>query len=150
MLQVLHDQAREVDVDGGGPLGRSVPLVRAGSKAGAVAPHMHAKAHVYRCSRWGRAGSSSAWTRAVRRQQQQRAGGWAGAACMRCGPAQAKWEAKARCRRPFWWPHTSREVRRLRRFPTACRGSASGAWTRPSGWMSRSDVWTLVFPRDNL
>jgi hypothetical protein len=38
MLQVLHDQAREVGADGGGPLGRSVPHVRAGSKAGAVAP----------------------------------------------------------------------------------------------------------------
>ena len=32
MLQVLHDQAREVAADGGGP------LVRAGSEAGATAP----------------------------------------------------------------------------------------------------------------
>jgi hypothetical protein len=38
MLQVLHDRAREVDVDEGGPLGRSVPLMRAGSEAGAVVP----------------------------------------------------------------------------------------------------------------
>jgi hypothetical protein len=50
MLQVLHDQAREVDVDGGGPLGRSVPLVRSGSEAGTMAPHMHAQAHVYQSS----------------------------------------------------------------------------------------------------
>ena len=81
MLQVLHDQAREVGADGGGP------LVRAESEAGATAPHTHAQVHTYRNSN------------SARRQQQQRsdrcgsvsAGRQELHACA-VGVAQAKWE----------------------------------------------------------
>ena len=56
MLQVLHDQAREVSADGGGP------LVRAESEAGATAPTCMCRCMHNRSNRRGRAdkrGSSS-------------------------------------------------------------------------------------------
>jgi hypothetical protein len=46
MLQVLHNQAREVDANGGDPLGHSGPCVRAcGKQSVHGGPHMHAQAH---------------------------------------------------------------------------------------------------------
>ena len=41
LLQVLHDQAWEVDADGGGPLGHSGPRVCARKQSGRGSPHMH-------------------------------------------------------------------------------------------------------------
>jgi hypothetical protein len=58
MLQVLHDQTREVGADGGGPLGRSGPRVRTRGEAGAVAPTcMRRRMHTAATSRAGPAGA---------------------------------------------------------------------------------------------
>ena len=86
MLQVLHDQALEVGIDGGGSLGCTGPRMCAGSQAGAAAPTC-----MRRCmgtcvpqqqaelSRQAWQQQCAATTAAARSQtQQQRVGGRAG------------------------------------------------------------------------
>jgi hypothetical protein len=91
MLLVLYDQTREVGTDRGGPLGHSGPCVHVGNEAGVVAPTCMRRR--MRTAVAGGAGPAGAVVVARGDRQELHA-------CA-VGPAQAKWEAEARCTRPY-------------------------------------------------
>jgi hypothetical protein len=126
MLQVLHDQTREVDANGDGPLRRSDPHVRAGSEAGLAAPTcMRRRMRTIAAGGAGPTGAAAATHMTTEAAAACRRA--AGAPRMHCGGHPGKWEAKARCTCPFRWslhPGSASPAP----YPAACRGIASAVW----------------------
>jgi len=121
MLQVLHDQARGVGADGGGPLGHA-------------GTHMHAQAHVYRGSRRGQAGRLAVTTSVARGQvRQQRAGGRARVACMCCGACPGKVGGGGAVHVSLPLAACIQRSASSSPFPTTCRGNTRKARGRTVG-----------------
>jgi hypothetical protein len=138
-LQVLHDRALEVGVDGSGPsCMREAKWVRRPTHACAGAYVLQQQAGRGLQARHQQRAATTTTAAARGQVRQQRAGGAPGVACMRCGPCPGKVGGGGMMHAFFRWSHAFREVRRLRRFLPHAEGArqARGRAVGTLVWMS--------------